>query len=105
MSPLLFFLVVEGLNRMISKAVQEGELEGIHIARLVKTIHLLFVDDVMLFGKGIVKEWRKYKEILDCFCSALGMEVSMPKSTFLEKGLEEEVKSYIRHILPMDMIC
>jgi hypothetical protein len=35
------------------------------------------VDAVILFGTGFVIKVKKYKEILDLYCSAIGMEVSI----------------------------
>jgi hypothetical protein len=50
MSPFLFLLMVEGLNRMVSRAKQEGIVKGIKIGNSISLSHLLFVDDVILFG-------------------------------------------------------
>ena len=51
--------------------------------------HLLFVDDVILFGNGNIDEWEVFKEILTLFCKATGMAFSPQKSSFLEVGWEE----------------
>jgi len=54
---------------------QEGRLNGILITRALAITHLLFVDDVLLFSKGIVKEWQLFKKILNVFSSATGMVI------------------------------
>ena len=91
LSSLLFLLIVEGLSRIITKAKREGTLEGINLSLIMKITHLLFVDDVILFGKGTLVEWQVYKAILDTFYKAFGMLISENKYTFLEFGMEEEV--------------
>jgi hypothetical protein len=52
LSPLLFLLVVEGLNRALEAAKTSGEFQGISISPTLKLTHLLFVDDVLLFYNG-----------------------------------------------------
>jgi hypothetical protein len=44
------------------------------------------VDDIILFGKGSLDEWKVIKEALDLFCNATGMTFSSQKSQFLEGG-------------------
>jgi len=39
--------------------------------------HLLFVDDILLFGEGSVREWRYFKGIIYTLCLATGMEVNI----------------------------
>lgn len=51
---------------------------------------MLFVDGVVLFGMGTKREEKKFKEILDLYSKATGMEVDIDKSSILFNGLEEE---------------
>lgn len=37
---------------MISKAKSDGCLKGVKISKHIFIIHLLFVDDVLIFGEG-----------------------------------------------------
>ena len=55
------------------------------------------MDDVVLFGYGSLKEWDAYKDILDIFCSTLGMCISVEKSSFPYNNLQVAVN---RTILP-----
>ena len=66
-------------------------------------MHLLFVDDVVLFGVGTKDEWVVYKNILALFCEASCMEISQEKSTFLEYGLNEEEKEQLISLLPFSI--
>lgn len=54
LSPLLFMLIIEGLSGFIKKVASEKRLEGIRVIAVVKITHLLFVDDVLPFGIGLV---------------------------------------------------
>jgi hypothetical protein len=63
-------------------AGRENKIEGIHVARGISITHLMFVDDVILFGNGNIVEWEVFKEILELFCKATGMAFSPQKSSF-----------------------
>jgi len=57
LSPLLFLLVIKGFSQLILKAKHEGHLKGIKITEIHHMTHLLFVDNVLLFGLGSQAEW------------------------------------------------
>ena len=52
LSPLLFLLVIEGIGLLIKDAQRKGKIKGIKVSSLIVVSHLLFVDDVVLFGIG-----------------------------------------------------
>ena len=52
LSPLLFILVIEGLSRIILHVKVEHKIKGINITHSLPITHLLFVDDVLIFGLG-----------------------------------------------------
>lgn len=56
LSPLLFLLVIEGMGRMISVAHSRGSFSGMGITRNIFITHLIFVDDVLIFGNISVME-------------------------------------------------
>jgi hypothetical protein len=99
----LFLLVVEGLSRTIKEKVREKKLEGIPVARGIFITHLMFVDDVILFGNGNIVEWEVFKEILGLFCKATGMDFSPQKSLFLEVGWAEEELALLKLIFPFEV--
>ena len=82
---------MEGLSRPTLKEKGDGVLDGMHISLIVMITHLLFVDDVLLFGKGSVEYWQGYKGILELFSGAIGMSISGTKYFFLSHGLTKEV--------------
>ena len=61
LSPLLFILVIEGLSILIEDAKRNGKIKGIKILSQLFLTHLLFVDDVILFGLGTFEEWIAFK--------------------------------------------
>ena len=100
MSPLLFLFIIDGLSRLIYKARLEGKVKGIELTQLIRITHLLFLDDVTLFGEGTLKEWRSYKSILDSFCQAIGILISEKKSTFLENDIVDSFCREVKSLFP-----
>ena len=76
LSPLLFLLLIEGLSRMIISEKDAGTLHGINISKELAITHLLFVDDIILFGNCTKEEWEVLHKIFDIFCSATGMNIN-----------------------------
>ena len=72
LSPLLFILVIEGLSLLIKDARNNGKIRGFKISSRLFFTHLLFVDDMILFGYGTLEEWEAFKVILDTLCAASG---------------------------------
>ena len=89
LSPLLFLLVAEGLSRALKAAKRQGSLKGIQVAPNFFITHLLFVDDVLIFCSGSVRDVVTLGEILDLFSKATGMEVNVVKSSFTSHFLRE----------------
>ena len=100
LSPLLFILVIEGLSLLIEDAKRNGKIKGINISSRLLLTHLLFVDDVILFGMGSFEEWMAFKFILDTFCEASGMCININKSSFLHNDLDEALLRRISGLLP-----
>jgi hypothetical protein len=46
---------------MVLVVKKEGSLKGIKMGNYVTLPHFLFVDDVILLGRGFVREVRRYK--------------------------------------------
>lgn len=63
LSPLLFILVIEELGLLIDDAQRNGKIKGIKISPQLSLTHLLFVDDVIMFGFGIFEERAAFKVI------------------------------------------
>jgi hypothetical protein len=103
LSPLLFLLVIEGLSRTIQEKVRDKKLEGVPVARGLSITHLMFVDDVILFGIGSISEWEVFKEVLELFCKATGMAFIPQKSVFLEVGWDVEGLNLLKDLFPFEV--
>jgi hypothetical protein len=91
LSPLLFILIMESLSILLKQGQEAGNLTGIKVSRVIKVLHLIFVDDVIIMTKASVAEWKLVKNILDQFCGASGLGINHVKSTFHFAGLEEGI--------------
>ena len=79
-------------------------IEVIKIVGTVSITHLLFVDDVLLFGQETITEWRSFKEIVTMFCDALGLEVSVDKSCFIYACDDEDLRLQISDTFHFKMV-
>jgi len=89
-SPLLFILVMECLSLLLVKDQLDGKIPGVKVSRLIKILHIIFVDDVLIMSKVDVEEWQVIKTILESFCCVLGLRINPLKSTFHYNGLQED---------------
>jgi len=77
LSPLLFLLVAEGLSKAIANVLITRDFQGIQIASGMRIMHLLFVDDVLIFCSGQVQDAEVLAEFLSLFHSATGMQLNI----------------------------
>jgi hypothetical protein len=104
LSPLLFILVMEGLSLLLKKGQVEGKLTGVKVSRLVKILHLFFVDDVLIMTRASLQEWKEIDNILNIFCRATGMLVNLTKSTFHHSGIQGEVLENFKEVFPYNFV-
>jgi len=52
LSPLQFISVMEGLSLLLKNGQAKGKLTGVKVSRIVKILHLLFVDDVLIMANN-----------------------------------------------------
>jgi hypothetical protein len=100
LSPLLFILVMEGLNRLLKHSLEEGLITWIRISKLTKILHLLFVDDVLILSKASLIEWRVIDSIINFFCKASGLSMNLNKSTVHFEGLTDLELNIFKTLLP-----
>jgi len=72
-SPLLFLIVMDGLSHLLASAKIDGNLHGLKISDSCFLTHLLFVDDVLIFLDGSIRDSLTLSKILSIFLSATGM--------------------------------
>lgn len=95
LSPLLFLIVAEGLNGMISSAKRSGALDGYEIGRDNVTVtHLQFADDTIIISKPTTRNVWAIKSILRLFELASGLKINFSKSRVMAvNGREGFVQS------------
>ena len=95
LSPYLFLLIIEGLSLLIAQAKADRKIIELKVTGSIYLTHILFLDDVILFGDGSLLEWIHYKSLINLFCRASGMTVSPRKYSF---GFLNIVEDTIRRI-------
>ncbi|XP_075636519.1 uncharacterized protein LOC142608713 [Castanea sativa] len=98
LSPFLFLLCTEGLNRLIKRAECNGDIHGYSLCRRgPKLTHLLFADDSLLFYRSTMEECRKELEILNVYEKASGQKVNRSKTSLLfSKNTSNDMKHEIK---------
>ena len=91
---------MEGLGVLLKSSIGEGKLSGIKVSRLLKILHLLFVDDVLIMSKSCLIEWKEIINIINLLCKSYGLEVNHTKITVHFEGLTKCELSPFKTILP-----
>jgi hypothetical protein len=100
LSPLLFNLVADALNRMLAKASRDGLVSGLlEEFRPWGILSLQYVDDTLLFSTPDYRSLRNLKGVLMLFEQVSGMRINFHKSEVIPLNLKEEVVHEIWHIL------
>jgi len=71
---------------------------------IVKILHLFFVDDVFIMTNGSLHEWKEIKDILNIFCSALGLNINWTKLTFHYAWIQEQSLELFKEVFPYNFI-
>jgi hypothetical protein len=102
LSPFLFILGSEALSRLLLREEQNGKIRGMKIARNNPSIHhLLFADDLLIFGKASISEATTLKKCLDKYCLWSGQTINATKSSIrFSKNTNPTTSSNILNILP-----
>ena len=96
-------MVIEGLSLLIADARNNGLIRGIQISPTIELTHLLFVDDVIIMGTRSLQEWAAFEVILDTFCSATGMSISLDKSVILHHNIPDSELLCLSRSIPYRM--
>lgn len=83
LSPLLFLIVMDGLIRLIASAKRDGDLGGLKISDDCYLTHLLFVDDVIIFFDGSIRDSHSFSKIISLFSSSTRMLENHSKSSII----------------------
>ncbi|GLT46105.1 hypothetical protein SLA2020_198880 [Shorea laevis] len=91
-SPYIFILCMEYLSFLIEQKCNLGEWKPLKASRNGPFFsHILFADDVLLFGKAKISTTLAMKEVLDNFCSCSGQSINTqnPKILFSPNVTED----------------
>jgi len=89
-SPFLFVMMTEVLNKLLSKAAAAGFFQGIHIGTgNVNITHLQFADDTLIFCEPEIDYLRIIKRVLFIFQRFSGLSVNYAKSGLIVLGKDE----------------
>jgi hypothetical protein len=93
-------MVMEGLSLLLKNNIGEGNLSGIKVSRMIKILHLLFVDDVLIMTKATLQEWMEIDKIIKIFCKASRLLVNQSKTTVHFEGLSDVELAPFKAFLP-----
>eukprot|EP00253_Pinus_taeda_P016622 PITA_16622 len=100
LSPLLFLLVAEGFSRLVHNARRSNKIKGIEVAINLYITHLLFVDDILIFSNGYHEELKEYKNIIDLFMKATGMQLNYGKFQVCVAGYNRRECNSMTNLFP-----
>jgi hypothetical protein len=96
----LFILIMEGLSLSLSRGNDDHRISGIKVSKLLKIIHLMFVDDVLVMSKADPVEWRLILDILQAYCYVLGLCINSSKTIVHYWRLQDLELNQLQSILP-----
>ena len=100
LSPFLFTLVADVLERMTDKLVEQEMVECLEVGRdKIRVSHLQFVDDTLFFIKENENSIRSLYSALQIFSSVSGLKINFRKSTLLGINLDEVEVAYLADLV------
>jgi hypothetical protein len=100
LSPFLFILMVEGLSHTLKASIRDHSLRGLTPHGISTPLsHSQFVDDTLLMGLSTAREAMCFKDIVELFCEASGMEVNLQKSQVFFFNTPLEIQCHLTHLL------
>ncbi|XP_058775278.1 uncharacterized protein LOC131649534 [Vicia villosa] len=100
MSPYLFVLCMDKLSHLIEHAINEKHWKSFQLGRNgVSILHLMFADDLLIFGEANKAQLNCVKATLETFCSMSGQEISAEKSSILfSDNVPRRIRNQLTHI-------
>jgi hypothetical protein len=87
---------------LIKQDLRNGSLKGLRVTQMEILSHLLFVDDVILFGASSIQEFLVMKDIMAIFCAAYSMQINVNKTNFFTNTIPIEVLDHMDENLPYE---
>ena len=105
LAPLLFNIVAEELNGLMSQAMGKNLFRGFPVGLNKVVINLLpYADDTVFFGEASRENVRVIKAILRTFELVSGLKINFAKSSFGAFGMSEEWKSEAANYLNCSLL-
>jgi len=86
LSPLMFVIVMEALDRMIYAVVSGGLLSGFYMGSGIDISHLLFADDMLIFSRADPDRLRHLWCLILCFEVVSSLKVNLAKLVLVPMG-------------------
>jgi hypothetical protein len=102
LSPMLFILVMDVLNSLITKASEQGLLQPL-LRRGSGQRVSLYADDVVLFMQPRLEELGFVKETLRIFCIASGLVTNIRKSSVIPISCGDQDLERVQEALPCNL--
>ncbi|XP_015972101.1 uncharacterized protein LOC107495467 [Arachis duranensis] len=100
LSPCLFVLVVDVMNRMIREAVRNSQISLLLVGRdKIELSHLQFADDTILFYPQEEETVRNYNRLLRCFEMMFSLSINFEKSNLIPVNCIQEWVSRMCQLL------
>ena len=74
-------------------------IKGIKVSNSEKVTHTLFVDDVLVFGEGTIKNLEAFVSLIDKYKRATGMVVNMEKYNLFHNEFLDDMIRRAREIM------
>jgi hypothetical protein len=102
LSPFLFILGSEVLSHLLFREEAVGNIKGLKISRQTSTIHhLLFADDLLIFGKATLKEASSIQACLTKYYLWSGQSINNGKSSIrFSRNTNPSTVNLILEVLP-----
>jgi len=65
---------MEGLSLLLKERKQDGKMSIIKVSRIIKILHLFFVDDVLIMTNASLQEWVEIDSHIKLFCNSPGLK-------------------------------
>ncbi|KAM3362216.1 hypothetical protein P3S68_017070 [Capsicum galapagoense] len=95
MSPYIFVLVMEYLNRCIKGLKKDPNYIYHPRCKKLDITHLCFANDLLLFAKGDVLSMTRLKEKFEMFSTASGLKANLSKSQVFFGGVKQNIQQQI----------
>ena len=103
LSPFLFLLVAKAMRISLHNAREVRLIKGVRVANQIELTHVLFVDDVLMFGDGTFSNIQNLIKVLKKYQVEIGMEINLEKSKLSHNNINEEVFTQARELIAVSI--